>query len=563
LAVPLRRVQRNLEPSFDDEGVDLFAQQAAEEVRKRKLTQFRLCLPYSNFLSMFVIASLWFGGTLPTTFAQNCSSLVNATVVMITWIAPSIVTRGSADWIYSVVMAGMSVTMCPIAISGDTVFNYAIGTWVCTLGISFVHLKPWLNAMWIFIIDACACLTLVVGKRSLGQCSTAQPFREAVQLSAISVVSAVCLVMVDRLLQQLTRLELEAHSSRNELAAAQSVLRSVCDVVVEVDDALRLREDSPELRDMLFLSQHRSLRQEDMRGFLASAEDSAKFCERVRGAAEMGPPGGGQLSVAFHVHMKDSAGITLEAEVFVVRFVNREGLDAYLLGIREQDDTYPAPGLRGSAPRGRRGSCRRGPRRAPSPCARELDEGGLSLGVAAEGADAQRLARSCSSCSSSSNASSSTSAGSLQDAKMSVWVDLLIEDWAIVGVTDLLQMCLRLSEEKREADLLPLVRNDQQERLIAFVQDVHFNRQDRVSVTFEEPVFFRTAHMRRLNLCVCATLVLDWETALCPTPQPKEVIRISFGETTWFNGSWRERRVRSEPHGTPRARRQIPELYSL
>merc|ERR1719382_618980 len=101
------------------------------------------------------------------------------------------------------------------------------------------------------------------------------------QLSAVSFVCVLLLVAVDKLLQQMTRLELEAHSSRNELAAAQSVLRSVCDVVVEVDDALRLREDSPELRYMLFLNHRRSLRQEDVRSFLASAEDRAKFHEQL------------------------------------------------------------------------------------------------------------------------------------------------------------------------------------------------------------------------------------------------------------------------------------------
>jgi hypothetical protein len=319
--VPLGRTRgEDLEAGSEDEAVSSVAQQAKEELQRRKLTQSKQVLNLAQFGGMVLIAALWFGGTSPTTFAQDCGSLAVATVVMAMWIAPSIVTSGSVDWIYSALMASLSVNMWPIAVSADTVLEYSIGTWVVALAVSFLNLKPWLNAFWILFINVMACLTAVVGQRSSGQCANAEPFRQAMTLSAISMVSVFCLIGVERLLQQLTRLELEALSSRNELAAAQSVLRSVCDVVVEVDDELRLREDSPQLRNMLFLNQNRSLRQEDVRSFLASAEDCDKFYKQVQDATASGQPGGEppRLSVAFHVSMKDSAGITLEVEVFVV-----------------------------------------------------------------------------------------------------------------------------------------------------------------------------------------------------------------------------------------------------
>eukprot|EP00959_Pyramimonas_sp_CCMP1952_P456204 9472768-Pyramimonas_sp.AAC.1 len=129
-------------------------------------------------------------------------------------------------------MAFSSVNMSPIAVPADAVLSYALGTWVVSLTISYLHLKPWLNAFWIAIINAMACLTLVVGQRSGGPCANSHAVKVAAQLSLVSFVSVLCLIFVDWLLKQLTRLELEAQSSRSALAAAQSVLRSVCDVVV-------------------------------------------------------------------------------------------------------------------------------------------------------------------------------------------------------------------------------------------------------------------------------------------------------------------------------------------
>ncbi|CAK0879971.1 unnamed protein product [Prorocentrum cordatum] len=556
-AVSLMRGRSNQEPSVDDEVLDPLAQQMLEEVQRRKLSQVKWCLPYAHCASLFVIASIWFGGTLPTTLVQNCCSLCNSILITTAWMVPSTVTRGSVDWVYSALMAILSVTMCPLAISGDAVFEYGIGTWVVGMGFSFVNLKPCLNAVWILCIYVCACLTLVVGERSAGQDSTADPLREAAQLASVSIVSVISLVAIDRLLQQMTRLELEAQSSRNELAAAQSVLRNVCDVVVEVDDALLLREDSPELRDMLFLSQHRSLRQEDLCGFLASAEDAAKFRELVRGAVNTVPPGGGQLSCAFHVRMKDSAGIMLEVEVCVVRFVNRGGQQAYLVGIREHVDSE-LEGLRGSRLTGGR----RAGRRVPTGGARGPSSSGLPLAAATEGlGDGAPGSDSLGSRSSTSDDGSSVFDGSLLDAGMSVSVDLLSERWRIISVSDAFRMCLRLSEDG-EDDFLPLVCRDQTERLIVFVQEMHFVRTERDAVAFEEPVLLRTAHLRRLHMCLTARLVLDWNFA---TPQAGEVVRLSLSinETSFLHSRHFRARGAGHPRGTPRARRPPAELCSL
>ncbi|CAK0797075.1 unnamed protein product, partial [Prorocentrum cordatum] len=525
MVVPLRRARGTLEPGWD-EGVNSDVQHAAQELQRRKVALTKALLPYAHCAGVVVIAAMWWGGTLPTSFAQNCSALVNAILVMFLYVFPTVLTRDSADWVYSAMMAVLSATVWPIAVSADTILVHASGTWVIALGFSIGFLKPWLNAIWIFVINMILCLSFAANERNSDGCARADPLRGSLQLLTLSVVIVLCLFAVDKLLHQMTQLELEVQSSRNELAAAQSVLRSVCDVVVEVDDALRLRKDSPELRNLLFLNQRRSLRQEDLRSFLASAEDCAKFDEQMRVATAAGQPSGEppRLSVAFHVSLKDSARITLEVEVFVVRFLNRENQQSHLVGIREQQSTERTAELLKS--KGRMGP---------------LFMSGMLCEGADERGDADELVRS----------SSSSSAGALEDSKVSAWVDLLSPGWKMTNVTDALQTHMRLTEE--EVDFLHIVKHDQRERLIDFAQTVHFHRQDRASpATFGEPIFLRSAYMRRLNLCLCASLELDWCPDPSSTPQDmKEVVRMSLGDISWRSDSRRGPRTRGEPRRSP------------
>jgi len=548
VVVPLRQARGKLQQGGEHKDMNSVVQQADGEFHRRKLEHTIKGLPLAQCIGMIIILALWFGGTVPTSFAQNFSSLAMATMVMVIWIAPSLVTARSADWLYSFMMAFSSVNMSPIAVPADAVLSYALGTWVVSLTISYLHLKPWLNAFWIAIINAMACLTLAVGQRSGGPCANSHTFRVAAQLSVISFVSVLCLIFVDWLLKQLTRLELEAQSSRSALAAAQSVLRSVCDVVVVVDDELRLEEDSAELRNMLLLNQTRQLQQEDLRGFLASAEDCAKFSEQVRNATSSGQNGGepSHLSIAFHVSMKDSAGITLEVEVFVVQFLSRAGKDAYLVGIREQSDSFAPSELRRS--QGGPGSFGREPRRCSSPHAPAPS---FTSGAPWHQGDAA--------------SSSSSSSELLMEDKTSAWIDLLSDEWSIVDATDTFKMCMGLAED--ELELLPLVRSDQRERLIDFAQTAHFDSTDHAApAILHEPIFLRTAHMRRLKLCVCATLHLDWLRPPCPTQQAAEVLRISLEDIKCLRGKRWGKARRAETRDWPQlvaARREMSDCRAM
>merc|ERR1719424_1449290 len=157
-----------------------------------------------------------------------------------------------------------------------------------------------------------------------------------------SFVFAISIAILNRSVSLVVQYEMEVHLSRNELKAARSVLRSVCDAVVELDSDFRLQDGSSQLVDMLLLNPQRLLLGEDLRLFLASDQDRQKFSEQMGRAWLLSEDSlATGLSAAFHVSMKDGSGIPLDVEVFCVRFVNREGRAAYFVGIREFTDTTP------------------------------------------------------------------------------------------------------------------------------------------------------------------------------------------------------------------------------
>jgi len=82
---------------------------------------------------------------------------------------------------------------------------------------------------------------------------------------------------------------------------------------------------------MLLLNPQRDLTREHLECFMSTEEDSSKYLEHVRGEHALG------IATAFHVRMRDSAGIQIPIEMFCVRF--SQGTDVHhFVGLREFND---------------------------------------------------------------------------------------------------------------------------------------------------------------------------------------------------------------------------------
>ncbi|CAK0859854.1 unnamed protein product [Prorocentrum cordatum] len=246
-----------------------------------------------------------------------------------------------------------------------------------------------LNIAWLLVITLSIWSTIVLDP---GSSSRGSPFLERASHHVLMGAWLVAMILLSfhRSLSMVVRYELEAHTSKNELEAARSVLRAVCDVTVELDGAFQLQGESPQLVDMLMLNPKRLLPGEDLRSFLASEKDRQKFSEQM-GQAGLPENDFVGLCAAFHVCMKDGSGIPLDVEMFGVGFANRKGEPAYFVGIREFTDTSPLLKDRAAAGlhAGRRGHAQSTPGAREEGAGREvLAQGGAESPHEADAADA-------------------------------------------------------------------------------------------------------------------------------------------------------------------------------
>ncbi len=168
--------------------------------------------------------------------------------VFILWAFPHFVTLRTIDYWYSMLMAVLTVWVAPYSIRGDLLISHSIGVWIIALCFSCFNLNIKMNLLWLSILNLVACINVLTGYRhpaAQAIPSGRRPVDEAVALTVGTVMWAFALNGIYQMLSQVVRLEMEAGTSRKELAAAKSVLRGVCDVVVELDDSFHIQEGAP------------------------------------------------------------------------------------------------------------------------------------------------------------------------------------------------------------------------------------------------------------------------------------------------------------------------------
>ncbi|CAK0806696.1 unnamed protein product [Prorocentrum cordatum] len=130
------------------------------------------------------------------------------------------------------------------------------------------------------------------GREGLGHCSSARPSGAAAQLSTAAPVLVVRSVVVEMTVATAEATRATGTSAAQRTSRRQPVLRSVGDVAAEPwrwTTRVASEEDSPELRGVLSLRQHQSLRQEDPCGPWPLPGTPRSSTGSFGGAADTGP----------------------------------------------------------------------------------------------------------------------------------------------------------------------------------------------------------------------------------------------------------------------------------
>eukprot|EP00928_Gymnodinium_smaydae_P096401 TRINITY_DN8506_c0_g1_i1.p1 TRINITY_DN8506_c0_g1~~TRINITY_DN8506_c0_g1_i1.p1 ORF type:complete len:595 (+),score=33.61 TRINITY_DN8506_c0_g1_i1:53-1837(+) len=142
----------------------------------------------------------------------------------------------------------------------------------------------------------------------------------------------------------------EASNSDSVSWALKSVLSSICDVVLELDDEMRISDSAKSLALMLFRCTSRSLQGSRVQDFLTDEADVGKFKRSAERNREI--LGDGFLPVIpFHTRLKDTLGNHIHVEVFQCPFRNNlTNRDRYIVGVREFRDFSTGERLPSIAP---------------------------------------------------------------------------------------------------------------------------------------------------------------------------------------------------------------------
>ncbi|CAK0796332.1 unnamed protein product, partial [Prorocentrum cordatum] len=318
----------------------------AKELQERRLTRAHGWIEYGVFAALVVIVVISIRIVQPSprfhSSVQDVSVLVPCFVVLFLAAFPAMVTLTTLDVWSSIIAACIVMWMSPFALEQQHAAPSALLPFSSMMLVSMFNLNLRLNLLWVCALTVSACSSILFGyehplRGREGCASGLSPSQNGTHIVMSGMIVAGSVICIHRFICLAAQYEIEACISRNELQAAHSVLRAVCDVVVELDSNLCLQVESPSLVDMLLLNSQRSLLGKDVRSFLASPQDRQKFTEQLS-LAVLDDAG---RCAAFHVCMKDGSGIALVVEVFSMRFVTRGAQAAYFVGIREFTDSAP------------------------------------------------------------------------------------------------------------------------------------------------------------------------------------------------------------------------------
>jgi len=153
----------------------------------------------------------------------------------------------------------------------------------------------------------------------------------------LSVVLVLAVEQQHRALWREARCKLEIKRFTGERVAMTDLLTMVCDVVVELDDELKITEHVPKLATMLLLDSRSCTAGMQLQHFMPIEADRERLHVQLGDhelAEGTGPPIL-SLSGAFHATMRDSMSSRLQVEIFFVRFFSVSGRLQHLVGIRE------------------------------------------------------------------------------------------------------------------------------------------------------------------------------------------------------------------------------------
>ncbi|CAJ1349523.1 unnamed protein product [Effrenium voratum] len=259
--------------------------------------------------------------------------LVNVALYLALWLGPELQTSLAFSLWYLVASACTFFILSPAATANSVLTTRSLVTFAFWRLPTSSWPPSWIVACCGFVLWAQACVRFLTWSEPHSSTMHENPLVVETFMFGVSLAVK---VGFECLLRSMAVLQVRHDKVGSELQGATSLLRHICDAVIEVDADLRLTKHSKELANMLL--RHRpggSLEGVSFTDFMtpADAQNFSKLLEaQLAGKAE------DFESNVFHTRLVDSCSSQFRVETFQVRYERWDGQVCSLIGLRDFTD---------------------------------------------------------------------------------------------------------------------------------------------------------------------------------------------------------------------------------
>eukprot|EP00927_Polykrikos_kofoidii_P068056 TRINITY_DN63450_c0_g1_i1.p1 TRINITY_DN63450_c0_g1~~TRINITY_DN63450_c0_g1_i1.p1 ORF type:complete len:501 (+),score=40.08 TRINITY_DN63450_c0_g1_i1:28-1530(+) len=304
-----------------------------KRARLRKLFAHAVCLILSvwnvqSWLNILKDSKRWM------TFEQDVLILVVSFAVPL-WITCNPLRKALwEDFVVVVTMIFLTLGMLPFAVH--------VEVWCSIVAVSRVWrafccaclLDVRKAVLWNGVYIVGLCWSFVSFRTELPETTTLDVIiQEVAFMGAMVAIVVICIRMAT---SQIVR-QLDVEQSEVKHSATHALLNTLCDVVIELDEDLKIAEPASKLATMLFLNERRSLQGAEFKSHICTQADQARFEQALSFQSNEGP----SFAAVFNTTMRDSNSSRMTVELIAVPFHSPCGGKRRLVGIREVSDMQP------------------------------------------------------------------------------------------------------------------------------------------------------------------------------------------------------------------------------
>lgn len=338
----------------------------ARVVRQREV-QFRrfFCIMGvgSSTACIFFMGQIILQHDRAMTKVQDVCLFTMMTTSMLIIFSPGIITIRTMDWFYVALMFWTSIMVAPFSVHPGNVMGPVLMAIAFANSLCFVRMS---SNKWSFIhLVVCNVLMIVSVRGTLDKYAVEfTTFRNRLMGSQAMLVAACagCAHCLELSMQSAEVRAVQLQVASEEKGAAWALLRSICDVVVELDEEGIVANQAADFASFLLRGST------SLKGFrlsdLVTEEDRERLEARLRAPAQE------SLAENIPLSLRDGDGNRVKVEVLLLPFCHMGSQRRFLAGIRESSDGFfcrREPGHEtASSPHEQRLGC--GHRTAAVPC---------------------------------------------------------------------------------------------------------------------------------------------------------------------------------------------------